>query len=110
VIHRVSEEEKECPKCGGTAAALLGEGKRTTVYEYVPGYFVRQEHAQEKLACRCGQYIAPAEPPPRALDKSQYGPGFIAHLIVMKCADSIPLHRLAKQYQRLGIPQWRARG
>lgn len=110
MIHRVSEEEKECPKCGGTAAALLGEGKRTTVYEYVPGYFVRQEHAQEKLACRCGQYIAPAEPPPRALDKSQYGPGFIAHLIVMKCADSIPLHRLAKQYQRLGIPQWRARG
>jgi transposase len=108
VIHRVSDEEKPCPKCGGTADALLGEGKRTTVYEYVPGYFVRQEHVQEKLACRCGQYIATAEPPPRALDKSQYGPGFIAHLIVMKCADSIPLHRLAKQYQRLGIPMARS--
>jgi transposase len=108
VIHRVSDEEKQCPKCGNTVDTLLGEGKRTTVYDYVPGYFVRQEHVQEKLACRCGQYIATAEPPPRALDKSQYGPGFIAHLCVMKCADSIPLHRLAKQYQRLSIPMARS--
>jgi transposase len=108
VIHHVSEEAKSCPKCGGIADALLGEGKRTTLFEYVPGYFVRQEHVQEKRACRCGQYIATAEPPPRALDKSQYGAGFIAHMIVMKCADSIPLHRLAKQYQRLGIPMARS--
>lgn len=45
--------------------------------QYGPGYFVRQEHVQEKkLACRCGQYIATAEPPPpRVLDKSQYGAG-----------------------------------
>lgn len=108
VIHHISDEAKQCPSCGGTADGLLGEGKRTTVYEYVPAYFVRQEHVQEKRACRCGQYIATADPPPRALDRSQYGPGFIAHLIVMKCADSIPLHRLAKQYQRLGIPMARS--
>jgi transposase len=108
VIHRVADEDKQCPNCGETVDGLLGEGKRTTAYEYVPGYFVRQEHVQEKLACRCGQYIATAEPPLRALDKSQYGAGFIAHLIVMKCADSIPLHRLAKQYQRLGIPMARS--
>lgn len=108
VIHHVSDEQKRCPECGGTAEAPLGEGKRTTVFEYVPGYFVRQEHVQEKRACRCGQYIATADPPRRALDKSQYGPGLIAHLIVMKCADSIPLHRLAKQYQRLGIPMARS--
>lgn len=108
IIHPVSAEAKKCPRCDGSADAPLGEGKRTTIYEYVPGYFVRQEHVQEKLACRCGEYIATAEPPPRALDKSQYGAGFIAHLIVMKCADSIPLHRLAKQYQRLGIPMARS--
>jgi len=61
VIHRICDEEKQCPKCGKTVDALLGEGKRTTVYEYVQGYFVRQEHVQEKMACRCGQYIATAE-------------------------------------------------
>lgn len=108
VIHHVDADAAACPKCGGVADRAVGEGKRTTVYEYVPGYFVRQEHVQEKRACRCGEYIATAEPPPRALDKSLYGPGFIAHLIVMKCADSIPLYRLAKQYQRLGIPMARS--
>jgi transposase IS66 family protein len=30
--------------------------------------------------------------------------GTIAHLITAKCCDSIPLYRLEKQYQRLGIP------
>jgi transposase len=108
VIHHISDEATSCPKCGGAADAPLGEGKCTTIFEYVPGYFVRQEHVQEKRACRCGQYIATANPPPRALDKSQYGPSFIAHLCVMKCADSIPLHRLVKQYQRLGIPMARS--
>jgi transposase len=108
VIHHVSDEAKQCPKCGGRAEAPLGDGKRTTVFEYVPGYFVRQEHVQEKRACRCGEYIATADPLPRALDKSQYGPGFIAHLCVMKCADSIPLHRLAKQYHSSGS-RWPAR-
>lgn len=108
VTHHVSEAGKACPACGGCADGKLGEGKRTTMFEYVPGYFVRQEHVQEKLACRCGEYIAMAEPPPKPVDKGQYGAGFVAHLVTMKCADSIPLHRLAKQYQRLGIPMARS--
>lgn len=104
VKHPVPDERKACPKCGGMADRPLGQGKGTVEYEYVPGYFVRREHVQETLACRCGDYVATAPSPPRALDKSLYGPGFIGHLITMKCADSIPLYRLAKQYQRLGIP------
>ena len=41
VIHHVSEEAKKCPQCGGTAGRAVGDGKKTTIYEYVPGYFVR---------------------------------------------------------------------
>lgn len=108
VIHHVADADKQCPACGGEVSQPVGDGKKTTVFEYVPGHFVRQEHVQEKLACRCGQHIATAEPPPKVIDKGRYGPGFIAHLIVMKCADSIPLHRLAKQYQRLGISMSRS--
>jgi transposase len=104
VIHKIPEAEKGCPQCGGTVDRPVGDGKRTTVIEYIPGRFVRREHVQEKLACRCGKHIATAAPPPRALDKSLYGPGFAAHLVTMKCADAIPLYRLAKQYTRVGIP------
>jgi transposase len=108
ITHHVTDEQAQCPKCGGVANRPLGSGKETFLYEYVPGYFVRQRHVQEKRACSCGQYIATAEPPARPIDKGHYGPGFIAHLVVMKCGDSIPLYRLAKQYQRLGIPMSRS--
>ena len=108
VIHHVSPEEADCPRCGGVATRPVGDGKETSLYEYVPGYFVRQRHVQEKRACGCGHYIATAEPPPRPIEKGQYGPGFLAHIAVMKCGDAIPLHRLAKQYQRLGIPMSRS--
>ena len=107
VTHHLGDDQRACPQCGGTADRPL-PGKQTALYEYVPGYFVRQQHVQEKAACACGQFIATADPPPRPIDRSAYGPGFVAHLVVMKCADAIPLHRLAKQYQRLGIPMQRS--
>jgi len=108
VTHQLTEAQRHCPRCGGRADRAVGAGKATTVYEYVPGYFVRQEHVQEKAACACGGFIATADPPPKPVDGGHYGPGFAAHLVVMKCADSIPLYRLAKQYQRLGIPMSRS--
>lgn len=103
VLHKVADADKACPKCGGTADRGVGDGKHTTVIEYVPGQFMQREHVQETLACRCGQHIVTAPPAPRPLDNSLYGPGFIAYVITMKCADSIPLYRLAKQFQRIGV-------
>lgn len=107
VIHHLADDQRECSNCGGTADRTL-PGKQTFLYEYVPGYFVRQCHVQEKAACRCGQFIATADAPARPIDGGHYGPGFLAHIAVMKCADAMPLHRLAKQFQRLGIPMSRS--
>lgn len=107
IQHHLSDDEKRCPRCGGTVDREL-PGKQTVIYEYVPGYFVKQIHMQEKAACRCGEHIATAPAPPKPFEGGHYGAGFVAHLCVMKCADSIPLHRLAKQYQRLGIPMSRS--
>jgi len=108
VTHHVVEEDKACPACGGTADRPVGDGKKTELYEYIPGYFARQQHVQDKLACRCGGYIATAPGPRRVVEGGKYGPGFIAHIVVMKCADSLPLYRLSKQYERLGIPMSRS--
>ena len=108
VVHHLGDDQRQCPSCGGTADRALGTGKLTYLYEYVPGYFVRQCHIQEKAACTCGQFIATADAPARPIEGGHYGAGFMAHIVVMKCADAIPLHRLAKQYQRLGIPMSRS--
>ena len=42
--------------------------------------------------------------PPKLIAGGQYGFGFAAFLIVEKCADSIPIHRIEKRFGRLGIP------
>lgn len=39
--------------------------------------------------------ILTAEGAPKAFDKAGYGPGLLAHLTVAKCANSIPIYRLA---------------
>jgi transposase len=96
--------ERKCPKCGSEDLKTVGDGKPSTIYEYVPGYFRRQICRRETLACSCGDYIVNASGPERTTDKTRYGAGFVAHLIISKCGDSIPLYRLEKQYRRVGIP------
>ncbi len=104
IPHKIPEEKKVCPKCGRSIFKPLGPGKSTTIYEHVPATFERQVHVQEVARCQCGETILTAEGPPKAFEKAGYGPGFLAHLVVSKCCDSIPLTRLAKQYRRTGIP------
>lgn len=99
----VPDAMKLCPKCGGTHFRHL-DFEPSTTFEYVPGHFVRRVHRRQKAACSCGQYIVTAPVPPKLVARGQYGFGFVAFLIVEKCADSIPIHRIEKRFARLGIP------
>jgi transposase len=103
VEYPVPDALKRCPKCGGDHFRPLDHEPSTT-YEYVPGHFVRRIHKRQKAACSCGEYIVTAPAPPKFIAGGQYGFGFVAFLIVEKCADSIPIHRIEKRFGRLGIP------
>jgi transposase len=103
VEHPVPDAMKKCPKCGGTHFRPL-DYETSTTFEYVPGHFVRRRHKRQKQACTCGQYIVTAPAPPKLVAGGQYGFGFVAFLIVAKCADSIPIHRIERRFERLGIP------
>lgn len=102
--HRVPEAERKCPKCGRTDLKPLGEGKESVVYEYVPAQIIAHHHVRETVACPCGEYVKTAEVPLKWVEKCQYAPSLVAHLIVAKCADSIPLYRLEKDFDRIGLP------
>ena len=103
--HAVPSEQRGCPHCeGGGSVRPIGEGRKSTEFDYVPGYFRRRVHVQEVLACSCERHIVTAPAPVRVYDKCQYGASFIAHLVVAKCADSIPIYRLEKAYERVGVP------
>lgn len=104
VEHRVPEDQRSCSACGTEALKTVGNGKESVEYEYVPAYFRRRIHRRETLACDRCNHIITAPAPVRVTDKTCYGPGFVAHLIVAKCCDSSPIHRLEKQYAREGVP------
>jgi transposase len=103
IHHRVPDTQRTCPKCGRTDPRSMGQ-KEGTEYEYVTGYFRRRVHIRETVACRCGKHIVTAPVPDKAREKTRYGPGFYAYLIVAKCGDSLPFYRLEKAFKRIGIP------
>lgn len=103
IEHKVRDDQKTCPKCGGHDFSKLGDGLMTELYELVPAIVERQLHVQEKLRCRCGESIIIADGPVKVFDKARVGPNFMAQVVVSKCADALPLHRQAKAYRRVGV-------
>jgi transposase len=104
VEHKVPEALRRCSACGRTDLTPMGSGKRTSVWEFVPSRFVRHEHVQEVLRCRCGGCIVTAPGAPKIVEKGRYGASFLAHIVVAKCADHLPIYRLEKELARKGIP------
>ncbi|RKI51157.1 IS66 family transposase [Corallococcus sp. AB004] len=108
VRHLVPPAARRCPSCGSEDLKPLGAGRTSVVYEYVPAFFERQVHVQEVLACACGQGVVTAPVPAKVVDRGEYGPGFLAHVVTSKCADAIPLHRLAQRIERASVPMSRS--
>jgi transposase len=106
--HKVPDAERKCPACGNEKLNALGKGKVTTVWEFVPARFIKHEHVQEVLRCRCNGYVVRAPGLPKVMWRGRYGASFLAHLVVAKCADHLPLYRLEKDFARQGIPMARS--
>jgi transposase len=90
-----------CPQCGGEVR-VLGEDK-SEVLEYVPGHFKIIEHVRPKVSCRCCETIHQAPPPALPIERGRPGPGLLAHILVAKYCDHLPLYRQAEIYARDGI-------
>ncbi|MFM2153848.1 MAG: hypothetical protein RL199_2283 [Pseudomonadota bacterium] len=104
IEHKVPDSLRLCTACGRTDLTPMGPGKSTFVWEFVPAKFVRQEHVQEVLRCRCGGCVITAPGTPKVVEKGQYGASFLAHISVAKCADHLPIYRLEKELARKGVP------
>jgi len=99
----VPEGQRTCAACENRDLRKVGDGKVSTIIEYVRPHFRKRVYRRETLACRCGHMVtAPA--PERVGEKTRYASSFVAHLVVSKCNDSIPQYRLEKAYRQIGIP------
>jgi transposase len=104
VEHKVPDSMRRCKVCGRNDLVPMGTDKSTFVWEFVPARFVRHEHVQEVLRCRCGGCVITAPGAPKVVEKGQYGASFLAHIAVAKCADHLPIYRLEKELARKGVP------
>lgn len=99
VEHRPAE--CACPDCGGTLKPL-GEDV-SEVLEYVPASFRVISHVRPKLACADCDRILQVSAPNRPIAKGVAGPGLLAHVLVAKYGDHLPLYRQSEIYAREGV-------
>jgi transposase len=97
----IAPGQEACPSCGGTLRPL-GEDVAETL-EYVPARFIVIRTVRPKLSCSCCSQIVQAPAPNRPIDRGLAGPGLLAHVLVSKYADHLPLYRQAEIYQREGV-------
>ena len=90
-----------CPACGGTLRRL-GEDV-SEMLEYVPGRYKVVRHVRPKFSCGACQKIVQASAPSRPIARGLAGPAFLAHVLVSKYADHLPLYRQSQIYAREGL-------
>jgi transposase len=98
---RHEPKESACPDCGG-ALSKLGEDV-SEMLEYVPASFFVVRHVRPKLSCTKCDHIVQAAAPTRPIARGIAGPGLLAHVLVSKYADHLPLYRQSEIYARHGV-------
>lgn len=91
-----------CPSCGGANLTVIGTDERE-VLEYVPSHFKAVVHVRPKLSCRACETVTQAPMPSLPIERGLPGPGLLAHVLVSKYCDHLPLHRQSGIYARAGV-------
>ena len=69
----------------------------------MPASFKVIRHVRPKLSCRVCETIVQAPMPSLPIERGKPGPGLIAHVLVSKYADHLPLYRQSDIYAREGV-------
>ncbi|NPD66632.1 IS66 family transposase (plasmid) [Lichenicola cladoniae] len=98
----VDVEDQTC-SCCGHALHAIGE-LRTEQLDMVPSQLRVRVTRRPRYACRgCEGTVVVAPAPERPVDGGMPTEALIAHVVVSKFADSLPLYRQAQMLERQGI-------
>ena len=100
-VRKYLPKQEACPDCGGKLKHL-GEDV-SEILEYVPASLKVIQYVRPKLACACCDRIVQAEAPSRPIERGIAGPGLLAHVLVSKYCDHLPLYRQSQIYARAGV-------
>ncbi len=90
-----------CSECGNELAHIGDDISEQL--EYVPASFRVIKHVRPKYSCRSCNTITQASAPSRPIARGYAGPGLLAHVIVSKYVDHLPLYRQSQIYNREGV-------
>ena len=94
----IADADKLCT-CG-TLKTRIGEAVAEKL-DYVPATVRVIETVRPKYACpHCHDGVVTAPAPPQAVERSLATEGLLAHVVVSKYLDHLPLYRLERMFQR----------
>jgi transposase len=94
--------DKTCPCCGAPLHAI-GED-RAEMLDYVPAQIRVQVIRRPRYGCRaCEGAIVQAPAPERPIDAGLATEALVAHVLVNKYADHLPLYRQSQIFARQGV-------
>lgn len=91
-----------CPTCGSEKFRTISNDISETL-EYIPSSFKVIRHIRPRCACINCETIVQAYPSSGAIDKGKAGSGLLAHILVQKYCNHLPLYRQSQIYEREGI-------
>ena len=100
VVHDLSDEQKQC-SCGLTMTPI-GEEVLEQLGIISQQFYVIV-HRKLKYACTCKECMRTASMPAQPLPGSQASPQMMAHVMVSKFHDGLPLYRQEKMAKREGL-------
>ncbi len=91
-VHRLRENQKQCPKCGSALVIVLIEGSLRWAYQ--PAEIFGIQHLHEKGFCNCcHEHVEVADKPPEMIEKGAADASLLSHLTTSKQGDHLPLYR-----------------
>jgi len=96
----VLDPGEQCPACGGPLR-LVGEDV-AEILDFIAAKLKVVETARLKTSCRHCQTMVQPPAPTRPVERGMAGPGLLAHILVSKYDDHLPLYRQAEILARHG--------
>ena len=107
IVHSIPEEERICPECGG-AMHIMGHEKRREL-EIIPAQVKIVEHEREVYSCRRCEHenikvpVIKAPMPEAPIKGSAASASSIAHIMVQKYMNALPLYRQEMSFLNEGF-------
>ena len=98
----VDVESRDCPCCGGALHAI--DELRTEQLDIAPAQLRVRVTRRPRYGCRaCEGAVVVAPAPERPIDGGMATEALVAHVLVSKFGDSLPLYRQAQMLARQGV-------